>query len=441
MDRSILGSRIRQRRRELSITQTNLARQVGISSSYLNLIEWNKRRVGPELARHIADVLSLDIEDLSGAPLRHLRQMLHDMAQLSLLEETKPEADRIDEFIGRFPGFARSLAALGQDIRQSRDYIKILSERLANDPYLGTNIHKMLTHISAARAAVEIIMQYPDESREQQQRFLTIIYDETRQLSSVCEALAAYFDTVDLPTRILTPLDEVESLFAADQNYFPLIEAAPSAEALNRKIETIIENSDRLKTELGRTRARKALALYAEDARKLPFKAFCEEAAAVRYDISALMQQSGSEFSVIARRLTALHEPDMPKFTWFQANAAGALIQRLGDQTLDLPRYGGACPLWVLYTAQQTPGHIVQQYVVFPDGGRFVFIACAKHNGKTGFNQPRHYITDMLALSEADAGRTIYAPDSTLMPEEVGAGCRFCPREQCLHRVEDPLTG
>ena len=45
MSRTILGTRIRERRRSIGITQAELARRIGISASYLNLIEHNKRGI------------------------------------------------------------------------------------------------------------------------------------------------------------------------------------------------------------------------------------------------------------------------------------------------------------------------------------------------------------------------------------------------------------
>ena len=72
---------------------------------------------------------------------------------------------------------------------------------------------------------------------------------------------------------------------------------------------------------------------------------------------------------------------------------------------------------------------------------RFVFVARARNTGLTGFGRPRHYLTDMLAMSEADARLSVYAPDPGVAVEEVGPACRICPRRACPHRVEDPLTG
>ena len=70
MQRAIMGTRIRQQRREFGMTQSALAKQVGISASYLNLIEWNKRPIAGGLLRKIADALNLATDDLDGTVAR-----------------------------------------------------------------------------------------------------------------------------------------------------------------------------------------------------------------------------------------------------------------------------------------------------------------------------------------------------------------------------------
>ena len=130
----------------------------------------------------------------------------------------------------------------------------------------------------------------------------------------------------------------------------------------------------------------------------------------------------------------------VPRFGYLRANAAGTIIQMIALKGLTVPRYAAACPLWVLYRAQQSPEAVIRQRVVFPSGARFVLVARARHAGPIGFGKPRHYLTDMLVMDEADAAQTVYAPAPSTFVEEVGPSCRLCPRRSCAHRVEDPLS-
>ena len=116
---SILGARIRQRRRETSVTQAELARKVGISPSYLNLIEWNKRRIAGTLLRNIAEALDLSLDELDGAAERRLAETLIEVAELPPLRSLGIEASGTNELIGRFPGWARGIAALARSEREA----------------------------------------------------------------------------------------------------------------------------------------------------------------------------------------------------------------------------------------------------------------------------------------------------------------------------------
>ena len=82
MSTAILGARIRERRRVMGITQAELARRVGISASYLNLIERNKRGIAGALLRRTAQALELELEELDGAAERRLLATLSELAHL-----------------------------------------------------------------------------------------------------------------------------------------------------------------------------------------------------------------------------------------------------------------------------------------------------------------------------------------------------------------------
>lgn len=459
---AILGARIRQRRREIGVTQSELARRIGISASYLNLIEWNKRRIAGSLLRKTADALALPLDELDGSSERRLAETLIEVAHLPSLSALGIEGERIGELIGRFPGWARGAAALARSERAAVAHAQVLSERLSNDPYLGETVHRMLTRIAAVRSAVEILTDYSDIPEDQRDRFTQIIHEESGVLSEVGEALAAYLDKAEDMDRVMTPLDEVEAVFELRSNRFEEIEAGAAGlsdsvtevqpslrrnqaaglvgDRLGRTIEAVIQAESRLVTAAGKARARRALADYAVGAVLMPMDALAERSAALRYDIEALADSFGTEIEAVCQRLTALTGEGVPQFGYLRANAAGTIIEMVGLRGLAVPRYANACPLWVLYRAQQSPEAVIRQRALFPSGARYVFVARARHTGPIGFGRPRHYLTDMLVMEEGDAAETVYAPDPSTFVEEVGPSCRLCPRRACGHRVEDPLS-
>ena len=64
--RAPIGLRISTRRKALGVSQAALARAVGVSPSYLNLIEANKRQVGGALLQRIAAELGIERDELTG---------------------------------------------------------------------------------------------------------------------------------------------------------------------------------------------------------------------------------------------------------------------------------------------------------------------------------------------------------------------------------------
>ncbi len=71
-----IGMKVRTRRKARGLTQKALAQKVGISASYLNLIESDRRAVGGSLLQRIAEQLGLELADLSGDQERRLVERL-----------------------------------------------------------------------------------------------------------------------------------------------------------------------------------------------------------------------------------------------------------------------------------------------------------------------------------------------------------------------------
>lgn len=438
MNDAILGTQIREKRRQIGVTQAALAREIGISASYLNLIERNKRRIAGKLLQRTAEALGLKLEELDGAAERRLQQTLSEVAHLPELENLGLEDTNIGELIGRFPGWARAVDVLARSEQMAQQTARAMADRLTHDPFLGETVHRMLTRISAVRSVSEILTEVPDIDGAERTRFDAIIADESRALTELGEALATYFDTTEQTEHVATPTDEVERFFEDRDNHIAELEATHTPD----DIEALVANAPQLVTTAAKARATAALTRYADLARALPMDVFADQAHAAGYDIETLADFCGHSVEQICQRLAALpNRAERPRFGFVRANASGTIIQMLSLEGLAVPRYAAACPLWVLYRAQQIPGQVMRQRALFPNGTRFVFIARARNAGASGFGQPKHYLTDMLVMSEEDAAMTVYVPDRNTPVEEVGPACRLCPRTTCTHRVEDPLGG
>lgn len=469
MARSIIGARIRERRRAIGLTQSELARRIGISASYLNLIEGNKRGVGDKLLGRVARELSIRAEDLDGAAERRLFDQLREVAADPRLSALGIEADQAGELLGRFPGWARAIGAVARSERELSGHVRAMSDRLKHDPFLGEAVHRMLTHTAALRSAAEILIDVPDLEPPQRERFEAILATESRRLSDVGEALAAYFDRSHTTRAAVTPTDEIDALFEAHANRFAPIEAAvagsgatdgaapagaaPAGEAAlaamaearaGAAIDALLAAAPEIETAPARTRARARLLRYAADAIALPEAAFAAAAAALGYDLDLLAAESGHPHDRLCRRLTSLAPaPGRPRFGYVATNAAGVMTDCLTIPGLTPARHGEACPLWVNFRAAALPGRTLRQRAVFPTGLGFVLVARARAVGPPGFGRAALHAADLLAMDERDATLTVYgAPRHGEVPAEpVGTSCRICPRPDCAHRVGDAPAG
>src|SRR3974390_3480553 len=62
-----VGPRFRRIRQQLNLSQTQIAEGLGVSPSYINLIERNQRPVTAQLLLRLAETYDLDLRDLATA--------------------------------------------------------------------------------------------------------------------------------------------------------------------------------------------------------------------------------------------------------------------------------------------------------------------------------------------------------------------------------------
>jgi transcriptional regulator with XRE-family HTH domain len=103
------GTRIRERRMALGLRQSEVARRAGISGSYLNLIEHNRRRIGGKLLLDLAVVLKTDSASLAKGAASQMLNALRDAAT----EQPNANIDlkRTEDFADRFTDWAELILA------------------------------------------------------------------------------------------------------------------------------------------------------------------------------------------------------------------------------------------------------------------------------------------------------------------------------------------
>lgn len=426
---TLTGSRIRERRAIKGLRQADLARKVGISASYLNLIEHNRRRIGGKLLIDIAHVLGVEpsmlTEGAEAALIATLREAAAD-AGTPLVE-----TDRADEFAGRFPGWAEVLAWSHRRIASLERTVETLSDRLTHDPRLAASLHEVLSTAAAIRSTASILAETGELEPEWRDRFHRNLNEDSARLADSSKALVAYLDDNEAnEDHRGAPQEEVEAFMAANGHHFPLIEAGDADP------ETLVEAAPELTSRAARQVARVVLAQYAEDAGAMPLEPFRAAIAAGGLDPLALAESFGADLPAVFRRIAAMPEEILPgEVGLVICDASGSILFRKAVTGFALPRHGESCPLWPLFTALNRPLVPIRRRVsqLGRTAAQFDCLAVAWPEGPAGFDRDPVYRSIMLILPVPGGGAGAAAA------QPVGSSCRVCPRDRCEARREPSI--
>jgi len=425
MREGLTGSRIRERRVMLGLKQAQLAQQIGISASYLNLIEHNRRRIGGKLLLNIAQALGVEPQALTEGAEAALIAVLREAAGDAGLVE--PEADRADEFAGRFPGWAKVLATSQRRIAALEQTVEALSDRLAHDPQLATSMHELLSTAAAIRSTAAILAETDELQPEWRDRFQANIHEDSRRLSDSAQSLVTYFDNAAETREVAhSPQVEVESFLAAHDYSFEPLEQAHAPDTV---IDQLVTGAEALTTKAAQHIATGVLQQIARDAAALPLVLLQEAVAAQGHDPAQLAQTLNQPVGRVLRRLASL--PDL---------GAGLVVcDRSGSVTFaktvegfSVPRFGACCPLWPLFAVLGQPGLVMKTRVMQMGRGeaQFEAIATCEVQAAPAYNSPPLSQSVMLLLP---------VPSGATLAEPVGATCRICPLEGCRARREPSI--
>jgi transcriptional regulator with XRE-family HTH domain len=127
---SATGTKLRRMRDRLGLTQIEMARRLGLSTSYLNLIEHNRRPLTPKLLTRFSNVLQVDPQALQGGEeisiVADLTEALVDPAFVA----DGVEPSEILAAVSEWPAVGETILTLYHAYRRQRDRIDELGEEL-----------------------------------------------------------------------------------------------------------------------------------------------------------------------------------------------------------------------------------------------------------------------------------------------------------------------
>jgi predicted transcriptional regulator/DNA-binding XRE family transcriptional regulator len=445
MPRSTLtGTRIREKRILGGIKQADLARSVGISPAYLNLIEHNKRKIGGKLLVDLARALAVEVGSLTQGAQTTLIDGLQNAGAENGMTGMFVETDRIEEFASRFPGWAVLVSRQHEHIKSLEHRIEALNDRLAHDPFLSEALHEVLSTVTAVRSTAGILNAGDDIDPEWQARFHRNMYEDSQRLATGAQDLVRYLDTIGKKDETPdTPQTALETWLANRDYAVPTAGEADDPQSIDGPAI-----ADSLTSTAARALAHTWIRRAQGDDAKMPMAVVLETYAQHGPNPAALAQRTGVDLAAAMRRLATLpRDHNRPDLGLVICDGAGVLTFRKPLEGFAPPRFGGGCSLWPLYQALVRPmkpvRRVVEQMGQTPR--QFLAYAVCQPKVQMDFDAPEVLEATMLFMPLDAVSNTPFADKSQHAAQllgdvvKVGTNCRVCARKACPARREPSL--
>lgn len=420
--RNLAGTRLREQRLALGLRQGDLAQRAGISPAYLNLIEHNRRKVAPALLVRLAEALGVSAHLLSDdSPGSVGDVMMETLAEITAAPVGGAGLEPLTVLVTRSPGWA---AWIAQTYRRNQDLmraIEALNDQMSHDPILPASLHEVLSAATSVQTTAGILAEDAELDAEWRKRFLANLMQDGKRLAEGTRSLASYLENQGRQDEfgLASPLEEAEAWAAAGD------------------------------WDLSRTGGTEDLSLAAKGlvakwgAQDMADRAALSEAALIQAqtalgeDPLAIALHLQADVGLVMRRLTLTPGRAAGLIL---CDGSGTLTLRKPPRGFSVPRFGGSCPLWPLFTALGHPGMAVTQLIrsissgfqAASEGAGFHAFAYGRLSPGGGFSQPVELRSAAMMLVPARLGDASFA-------RTVGSSCRVCPVDACAARREDSI--
>lgn len=421
MPRSLLGTRIRENRRSKGVSQAALAKQAGISASYLNLIEHNRRGIGGKTLLALARVLEVDPRSLNEGADQALVGRVEQAAALA--PTIACETDKTEEFIARFHGFARLIGRQFDRAKVQDETLQAMSDQMNSDPFFSEAMHLMLSNITTIKSTAEILSDEGGLPSDLKQRFLSNLLSETERLAKTATDILQHFEPNTQSDAHSSDTAPAEAILERNDYYISQLEG--------NFISPIDYVAKLNLTKADDKEAVDVLARYSAIVQKLPIDTFLSFAKDYHFDPVSISQKLNVPLHTVMRRLAHLPKHDnIPRFGILECDGSGAVIFRKQLPTLALPRYGSACPLWPIYRSFSQPLQPIKAFINTPTGERFLTYSLAQYADQNTVGLPAR--TTAIMVFTPDYEMFMPKPQIASQPNlAVGLQCSVCPRNNC----------
>ena len=445
-----LGPKVRALRRREAMSQVQLAEKLGISPSYLNLIESNRRPLPAALLIKLAQLFGVDLHAFGADDDARLVNDLLEAFSDPLFDAYRLTSTDLRDLAVNQPQVARAMIGLYTSYKTQRGASEELASRLDGEDATGPD--RSLLPSEEVSDLIQGNMNYFPELEHGAEE----LWKKARlDAEEIYPGLIRYLDKQHgVHVRIARGEAErgVLRRFEVDQKRLTLSELLPTRSRtfqVAHQIALLAEHAgiDRLiadahlTTDESRGLARVALANYFAGAVLMPYAPFLEACRAERYDLDVIGRRFRVGFEQLCHRYTTLRRPGAEgvPFHMIRIDVAGNISKRFSSSGIRFARFSGACPRWNVFAAFMTPGMIRIQISRFADGATYFCIARTIHKDSSGYHAQQPVQSIGLGCRIEHAREMVYSDgidlESAHSATPVGVTCRLCERSDCEQRA------
>ena len=438
------GAKLRETRQRLGLTQKDFAARLGVSLPYLNQMENNNRPVSTTVVLALAQEFGFDVTELSTGDAERMVSDMREALADPVFSDPPPLTD-LRLTAANAPALSRAFLELHAAYRQTHERLASLDEALGRDDAAAQQ-----SPWTEVRDFFHYCDNYVDAVDRAAERFGTPDRPGQTAADKARKALA------DLGISIVASDSDHMRMLDRDNGVLHLSSRiAPETRAFQMLLQLALLTQDQLfeatldlarfQSDEARAIAKIGLANYYAGAAMMPYGAFLGAAGEVRHDLEVLANRFGTSIEQVSHRLSTMQRPGAKGIPFFfvRVDQAGTITKRHSATRMQFARYGGACPLWNVHQAFETPGRFLRQLAETPDGVRYISLArdVSKPGGSYGAPVRRFAIALGCEVKHADA--LVYADGLDLSNgdayEPIGISCRICERTDCHQRSIPPL--
>jgi hypothetical protein len=448
MQKTFIGPHLRRLRLERGETQGQMARALGISASYVNLLENNERSVSVSVLLRLFEVYGVDWREIADEDATSQLADLRAVMQDPLFAETRPDLAQLRAALVHSPGLAQAFLRLHSAYLAATDQLLALTEGeaplIAATPEAAVHneFRRYRNHFRDLEEAAEGF--WGGTSVEPDEVYVAL----KRRLRDKVGVAVRLARVEDLPGA-LRQYDEgrreilLSEALDHTNRTFQLVHMAGLLEQ-RPLLDGLVARSG-ITDPRGVARLRVELANYFAAAVLMPYGAFLAEARATKYDLDHIATRFGVSFEQACHRATTLQREGAQgvPFFFLRIDKGGNVTKRFNATGFHLAEHGGACPRLDVHTSFRTPGRIVPQFVEMPDRSQF-FVFSRTVDRPTW---ARHAQDNRLAVAmgcaiehapEIGYAESFSVAGARMTP--VGINCRICPRSGCDQRAHQAVV-